>query len=108
MPSGERRRRAVSGRTACTDRGGGGRRPAPLAARLIGQTASRRPYSTTRYVRGRTPRSRHLTFLARWPSRQAMQHARDRIHELTDRQRLLVPVEEIVQDVNRFPRGWAG
>jgi Reverse transcriptase (RNA-dependent DNA polymerase)/Group II intron, maturase-specific domain len=61
-----------------------------------------------RYVRGRTPRSRHLTFLARWPSRQAMQHARDRIHELTDRRRLLVPVEEIVQDVNRFLRGWAG
>ncbi len=61
-----------------------------------------------RYVRGRTPRSRHLTFLARWPSRQAMQHARDRIHELTDRRRLLVPVEEVVQDLNRFLRGWAG
>jgi group II intron reverse transcriptase/maturase len=61
-----------------------------------------------RYVRGRTPRSRHLTFLARWPSRQAMQHARDRIRELTERRRLLVPVEKIVQDVNRFLRGWAG
>jgi RNA-directed DNA polymerase len=61
-----------------------------------------------RYVRGRTARSRHLTFLARWPSRQPMQHARDRIRELTDRRRLLVPVEEIVQDVNRFLRGWAG
>ena len=61
-----------------------------------------------RYVRGRTPRSRHLTFLARWPSRQAMQHARGRIHELTDRRRLLVPVEEVVQDLNRFLRGWAG
>jgi len=60
-----------------------------------------------RYVRGRTPRSRHLTFLARWPSRQAMQQARDRIHELTDRRRLLVPVEDVVQDVNRFLRGWA-
>jgi RNA-directed DNA polymerase len=61
-----------------------------------------------RYVRGRTPRSRHLTFLARWPSRQAIQRARERIRELTDRRRLLVPVEEIVQDVNRFLRGWAG
>ena len=61
-----------------------------------------------RYVRGRTPRSRHLTFLARWPSRQAMQHARDRIRELTERRRLLVAVEDIVQDVNRFLRGWAG
>src|SRR5919109_1350142 len=61
-----------------------------------------------RWVRGNTPRSRHLTFLARWPSRQAMQHARDRVRELTDRRRLLVPVEEVVQDVNRFLRGWAG
>jgi group II intron reverse transcriptase/maturase len=32
-----------------------------------------------RWVRGNTPRSRHLCFLARWPSRQATQHARDRI-----------------------------
>lgn len=37
-----------------------------------------------------------------------MQHARDRIHELTDRRRVLVPVEDIVQDVNRFLRGRAG
>ena len=61
-----------------------------------------------RYVRGHTPRSRHLTFLARWPSRQASQHARDRVREITDRSRLLVPVETIVEDVNRFLRGWAG
>ena len=27
---------------------------------------------------------RHLRFLARWPSRQAMQRARDRIREITD------------------------
>jgi hypothetical protein len=38
-----------------------------------------------RYVRGRTPRSRHLTFLARWPSHQAIQRACTRIRELTDR-----------------------
>jgi group II intron reverse transcriptase/maturase len=61
-----------------------------------------------RWVRGNTPRSRHLYFLARWPSRQASQHARDRVREITDRSRLLVPVETIVQDVNRFLRGWAG
>jgi group II intron reverse transcriptase/maturase len=61
-----------------------------------------------RWVRGNTPASRHLCFLARWPSRQAMQHARRRIHELTDRRRLLLPVEAVVQDVNRFLRGWAG
>ncbi|MCA1708473.1 MAG: group II intron reverse transcriptase/maturase [Actinobacteria bacterium] len=61
-----------------------------------------------RYVRGNTPRSRHLTFLVRWPSRQAMQHARQRIREITARERLLLPVEEIVQDLNRFLAGWAG
>lgn len=61
-----------------------------------------------RYVRGHTRRSRHLTFLARWPSRKAMQHARDRIRELTARERLLLSVEEVVQDVNSFLRGWAG
>ena len=61
-----------------------------------------------RWVRGNTPRSRHLCFLARWPSRQAMAHARERIHELTDRRRLQLPVEHVVRDVNRFLRGWAG
>jgi group II intron reverse transcriptase/maturase len=61
-----------------------------------------------RYVRGNTPRSRHLTFLVRWPSRQAMGHARQRIREITARSRLKVPVEIIVRDLNRFLRGWAG
>jgi RNA-directed DNA polymerase len=61
-----------------------------------------------RWVRGNTPASGHLCCLARWPSRQAMQHARDRIREVTDRRRLLPPVEDVVQDVNRFLRGWAG
>jgi RNA-directed DNA polymerase len=61
-----------------------------------------------RYVRGNTPRSRHLTFLVRWPSRQAMGHARQRIREITARSRLRVPVEIIVRDLNRFLRGWAG
>ena len=37
-----------------------------------------------------------------------MQHARDRVRELTARDRLLLPVEEIVEDLNRFLRGWAG
>ena len=61
-----------------------------------------------RLVRSDGRRSRnHVTFLARWPSNKAMQHARDRIRELTDRSRLLLPVEVIVADVNRFLRGWA-
>ena len=50
---------------------------------------------------------KHVTFLARWPANKAMQHARDRIRELTDRSRLLLPVEAIVAAVNRFVRGWA-
>jgi RNA-directed DNA polymerase len=61
-----------------------------------------------RYVRGHTRRSRHLTFLARWPSRQAMGHAHQRVREITARARLRVPVEIVVRDLNRFLRGWAG
>src|SRR4051794_40244302 len=60
-----------------------------------------------RYVRGNTPRSRQYTFLVRWPSRQAMQHARQRVREITARERLLLAVEEIVGDLNRFLAGWA-
>jgi Group II intron, maturase-specific domain len=37
-----------------------------------------------------------------------MQHARDRLRELAARERLLLSVEEVVQDVNSFLRGWAG
>jgi RNA-directed DNA polymerase len=50
---------------------------------------------------------KHVTFLARWPASKAMQRARDRIQELTDRSKLLLPVEEIVARVNLFVRGWA-
>jgi len=61
-----------------------------------------------RLVRGKGRRTgKHVTFLARWPASKAMQRARDRIRELTDRSRLLLPVEMIVEDVNRFVRGWA-
>jgi hypothetical protein len=52
-------------------------------------------------ARGRTG-ARRVTFLARWPSRQAAQHARDRVRELTDRSRLLVPVDQVVREVNSF------
>jgi len=61
-----------------------------------------------RLVRSDGRRSgRHVTFLARWPTNKAMQHARDRIRELTDRSLLLLPVEAIVLNVNRFVRGWS-
>jgi group II intron reverse transcriptase/maturase len=52
--------------------------------------------------------TQQVTFLARWPANKAMQHARDRIRQLTDRRRLLLKVEWIVQDINQFLRGWAG
>jgi RNA-directed DNA polymerase len=61
-----------------------------------------------RWVRARGPQARHITFLARWPSAQAMQHARDRVRQLTTRQRLLLPVEEVTREINTFLRGWAG
>ena len=48
-----------------------------------------------------------VVFLARWPTEKAMQHIRDRIRELTDRRRLLLSVEWIVQDINQVLRGWA-
>jgi group II intron reverse transcriptase/maturase len=56
----------------------------------------------------RANRAKHVQFLARWPSRQGMQHARDRIREITDRRWLLRPVDETVREVNAFLRGWAG
>ena len=49
-----------------------------------------------------------FTYLARWPSRQAMQHARDRIRFLTMRARLAAPIEQVVQEINVFLRGWTG
>jgi RNA-directed DNA polymerase len=59
-----------------------------------------------RWVRARG--ARHVCFLARWPSRQGMQRARDRIREITDRRWLLRPVDDTVREVNAFLRGWAG
>jgi group II intron reverse transcriptase/maturase len=60
-----------------------------------------------RWVRARNPRYRHLTFLARWPSRDATQRVRDRLRDLTVRERLLVSDEQVVQELNRVLRGWA-
>jgi len=61
-----------------------------------------------KWVRSRGWRGkRGVTFLARWPADKAMQRARDRIRELTVRSRLLLSVETVVGDINRFLRGWA-
>jgi hypothetical protein len=62
-----------------------------------------------RLVRSRVARGTgQVTYLARWPSRKAMQHARDRIRFMTMRARLAAPVEQVVQEMNPFLRGWAG
>jgi RNA-directed DNA polymerase len=62
-----------------------------------------------RLVRSRSRRGTgSIVYLGRWPSRQAAQHARDRIRFLTMRARLAAPVEQIVAEVNTFLRGWAG
>ncbi len=37
-----------------------------------------------------------------------MQYARQRVRELTARERLRLPVGVVVQDLNRFLRGWVG
>ena len=58
-------------------------------------------------ARGRVSPNR-VCFLARWPSRRAAQHARDRIRQLTLRRRMLMPVEQVVQEMNWFLRGWGG
>jgi RNA-directed DNA polymerase len=47
-------------------------------------------------------------FLARWPSARAMQAARQRIRELTDRRLLRLPVEDVAANLNRFLTGWGG
>ena len=57
--------------------------------------------------RGLTGKPR-VTFLARWPADRAVQHARDRIRELTGHRRLPLPPEVIARDVSMFLRGWAG
>lgn len=58
-------------------------------------------------VTGRRNHRWSVTFLARWPADRAMKHARDQVRELTRRSRLLLPVGVIVDEVNRFLRGWA-
>jgi Group II intron, maturase-specific domain len=57
---------------------------------------------------GRAGPSGAVQFLACWPSHRAVQRARDRVREITARERLLVPIEEIVEDLNRYLRGWSG
>jgi group II intron reverse transcriptase/maturase len=62
-----------------------------------------------RWVRARgTVKPSRVCFLARWPSRKAAQHARDRIRQITGRTRLWMADEWIVEELNWFLRGWGG
>ncbi|MCA1678039.1 MAG: group II intron reverse transcriptase/maturase [Actinobacteria bacterium] len=45
-------------------------------------------------------------YCACWPSRSAMDAARQRIRELTPMERVGLPAILVVQDVNRFLKGW--
>lgn len=47
-------------------------------------------------------------FCARWPSDRAVRRARERIRSHTDRRWLLLPVEDMVERLNRFLVGWRG
>jgi RNA-directed DNA polymerase len=46
-------------------------------------------------------------YCACWPSRRAMAAARERVRELTPMGRVGLPAIMVVQDLNRFLRGWA-
>jgi RNA-directed DNA polymerase len=56
----------------------------------------------------RTRRGKQIEFLIRFPSSEAMHRARERVRQITARRRLLVPAEQIVQELNLFLRGWSG
>ena len=90
-----------------------GLRPKPAKTRIVQLSAGGEGVDFLgfhhRLVRSRAvPGRTGVTFLARWPSRKAMQHARDRIRFMTMRARLAAPVEQVVQEINLFLRGWAG
>jgi len=54
-------------------------------------------------------RWRGRKYLQRWPSRRAMQEARDRIKAVTaPRHRLPEPVGTLVEELNGYLRGWGG
>jgi RNA-directed DNA polymerase len=90
-----------------------GLRPKPAKTRIVQLSAGGQGVDFLgfhhRLVRSRAVHGRTgVTFLARWPARKAMQHARDRIRFMTMRARLAAPVEQVVQEINLFLRGWAG
>jgi RNA-directed DNA polymerase len=61
---------------------------------------------TLRYDRDLFGRDKR--YLNIFPSTKAMARARDRIHELTGPRRCFVPIREMVDDINRWSKGWSG
>jgi RNA-directed DNA polymerase len=89
-----------------------GLEPKPEKTRIVqlveGEPGFDFPGFHHRLVRSRPCRGADgYVFLARWPFKRAVQHARDRIQFLTMRARLVAPVEQVVAELNLL-RGWAG
>ena len=61
---------------------------------------------TFRYDRDLYGRDRH--YLNVFPSRKAVDRAREKLRELTDSRRCFVPVTDMIDDINRWSQGWAG
>ncbi|HXP98701.1 MAG TPA: group II intron maturase-specific domain-containing protein, partial [Solirubrobacteraceae bacterium] len=57
---------------------------------------------------GRSRSGERFVFMLRTPSPQAVRRARHRAREITARRRLRLPVEQAVQELNWFLRGWGG
>ena len=95
---------AGGGRVGAVDRAAGRTRVAPETGQDPDRAADRTGEGVDflgfhhRLVRSRAvPGRAGVTFLARWPARKAMQHARDRIRFMTMRARLAAQVEQVVQ-----------
>lgn len=61
---------------------------------------------TFRFDRDLKGRGTH--YLNVFPSKKAVARARDKIRELTSRQRCFMPATDMIASVNRWSRGWAG
>jgi RNA-directed DNA polymerase len=61
---------------------------------------------TLRYDRDLFGRARR--YLNVFPSAKAMTRARDRVRELTGPKRCFVPIREMIDDLNRWTKGWGG
>ena len=61
---------------------------------------------TLRYDRDLFGRDKR--YLNIFPSAKAQTHAHDRVRELTGPKRCFVPIREMIDDINRWSKGWSG